>query len=110
MPEEKDKYGNEFMDISHVRDKRIAFIGGMPETIVKMKKEFCHAVFITDETADIPQKIDAMVMFPKFMSHSLFYKYIPLRRGKGIQLIYCNSTNTDLILHKIGQELLADNS
>lgn len=108
--EENEEYGNELPDISHVRDKRIAFIGGLPETIKKMKKEFYHAVFITDDTTDIPQKIDAMVMFPNFMSHSLFYKYIPLTREKGVQLVYCNSTNTDLILRKIGQELLTANA
>lgn len=110
MPEEKVKSGSEVPDISKFRNKKIAFIGGRPEIIRRMKKEFYNAVFITNETSDIPQKIDAMVMFPDFMGHPLFNKYIALNREKKIQLVYCNSANTDLILQKLGQEFSKVNS
>lgn len=44
-------------------------------------------------------------MFPKFMNHVLFYKYIALAREKDIKVIYCNSNNLDIVLGEIGKKI-----
>ena len=100
----------EAIDISAFSSKRIVFIGGMQELLVKLKPIFENSVFIKDEAVTVPVNIDAIVMFPKFMNHVLFYKYIALAREKDIKVIYCNSNNMDIVLGEIGKRFSKDNT
>lgn len=85
---------------------RFLFIGGRPETVNELRKTFPAAVFTDSETDNVNlHNIDHIVMFTKFMSHALFYKYIDDARELGIQVIYCANTNTDMILRHIQKEL-----
>lgn len=93
------------LDVSIFCGKRIVFIGGMQELLVKLKPIFTNSVFIHDEAVVPPSNIDAIVMFPKFMNHVLFYKYIALAREKEIKVIYCNSNNVDIVLGEIGKKI-----
>lgn len=81
--------------------KKIVFVGGTPEVVAKLKSVFYKSVFVNSETADIPQKIDGIAMFPKSMSRSLFFKYMDLAREKNLAVVYCKGTNTGVIFNEI---------
>ena len=93
----------EDIDVSVFSDMRMVFIGGMQELIIKLKPIFTNSVFISDETVMPPTNIDAIIMFPKFMSHALFYKYVAVARENNIKIIYCNSNNVDIGMGEIGK-------
>lgn len=103
--EEEQQEAN--FDVSLFNGKRFVFIGGMQELLVKLKPIFTNSVFIHDEAVVPPSNIDVIVMFPKFMNHVLFYKYIALAREKEIKVIYCNSNNVDIVLGEIGKTIQA---
>lgn len=96
-----DKPCDEKVDISSLYNKKIVFIGGMPDTVSRLKAIFSNAVFIGNETMDIPQKIDLIVLLSEFMNHALCYKYIGLAREKDIHTVYCNNTNIQAVTQKV---------
>ena len=86
-------------------NEKVVFIGGKPEVLARLKAVFKESVFISDEAVTVPQKIDLIVMFPQFMNHVLFYKYISIARERDIKVTYCNGSNMDVMLQQIGREL-----
>lgn len=91
----------EEVDFSKVYQNRILFVGGMQETITRLKAVFSTANFITNETMQPPKKTDLIVLMPEHMNHSLYYKYIRLAREKGIKVTYCSGTNTQAITRQV---------
>lgn len=89
------------IDSSLLINKKLVFIGGKQGVLAKLQMLLPKSVFINDEAVAPPQIIDAIVMFPQFMNHALFYKYITIAREKVIPVIYCNSTNIDIIQSNI---------
>lgn len=92
-------------DFSKIYQNRILFVGGMQETITRLKAVFSTANFITNETMQAPKKTDLIVLLPEGMKHALYYKYIGLAREKGIKVIYCNCTNINTITNQVACNL-----
>lgn len=86
--------------------KKIAFIGGEPEVVQRLKSVFYNGVFVDSETADIPKKIDGIVMFPKSISQNLFYKFKDLARERKAAVVYCKGTDMDVIYNSIKSNLI----
>jgi len=92
----------EELDITEVIGKRMLFIGGRIELIQKLKYSFPSSVFVQDEITKIDfSNFERVIMFPKFMNHSLFYKYINLARANKVDVTYCNSNNIEQVLNTI---------
>ena len=91
----------ENVDYSKLYSHRILFVGGLPETISRLKSVFSTATFIDNETMSAPQKTDLIVLLTGYMNHALYYKYIGLARDKGIKMTYCNGSNIDLITKQV---------
>lgn len=88
-------------ELSKIYQNKILFVGGMQETITRLKAVFSTANFITNETMQPPKKTDLIVLMPEHMNHSLYYKYIRLAREKGIKVTYCSGTNTQAITRQV---------
>lgn len=88
-------------ELSKIYQNKILFVGGMQETITRLKAVFSTANFITNETMQPPKKTDFIVLMPEHMNHSLYYKYIRLAREKGIKVTYCSGTNTQAITRQV---------
>ena len=90
------------VDISEISDKRMLFIGGRSEVVQKLKFVFPSSVFVQDEVRKISFiDFERVIMFPKFMNHSLFYKYITRTRRQGIKAVFCNANNLEQVHRKI---------
>lgn len=90
------------LDITEVIGKRMLFIGGRIELIQKLKYSFPSSVFVQDEITKIDfNNFERVIMFPKFMNHALFYKYINLARANKVDVTYCNSNNMEQVLNTI---------
>lgn len=87
-------------------NKKFLFIGGRTETILELQKQFPEALFTSsiNETLDI-NGVEYLIIFYKFMSHALFYKYIDLARNSNTQVIYCAGSNIEIILQKMAAEI-----
>lgn len=93
---------DEELDITNVIGKRMLFIGGRIELIQKLKYSFPSSVFVQDEITKVDfNNIERVIMFPKFMNHALFYKYINLARANKVDVTYCNSNNIEQVLNTI---------
>lgn len=87
-------------------NKKILFIGGRIEIVRELKKLFPLGVFTSNENDNVNMSnVDSIVMFPKFMNHSLYYKYVNLARQTKMQIIYCNMNNLEQVLKKISISL-----
>lgn len=92
----------EELDITEVIGKRMLFIGGRIELIQKLKYSFPSSVFVQDEITKIDfNNFERVIMFPKFMNHALFYKYINQARANKVDVTYCNSNNIEQVLNTI---------
>lgn len=90
------------LDIADVVGKRMLFIGGRIELIQKLKYSYPSSIFVQDEITKIDfNNFERVVMFPKYMNHALFYKYINLARANKVNVTYCNSNNIDQVLNTI---------
>jgi|GEM_PF-3398137 len=99
-PEEKAT-GKE-ADTGRLLTKRFLFVGGQQEIVQSLRHQFQNAVFTENETQQVNlANVDYIVMFVKFMSHALYYKYIDAARSLGIPVIYCNMSNYDMVIRKI---------
>lgn len=96
---------SEKLDISKIYQHRILFVGGRQETVTRLKAVFSTASFVTNETMQIPQKTDIIVLMAENMNHALYYKYIGHAREKGIKVIYCNGTNVETITNQVACNL-----
>ena len=85
-----------------LQGQRILFVGGTVELGQALKRTFRSAVFVTNETSQVSMSgIDRIVMFVKFMSHALYYKYIEAAREMGIPVVYCNVNNYAMVVRII---------
>lgn len=96
---------SEGVDISKFYQYRILFVGGRQETVTRLKAVFSTAGFVTNETMQVPQKTDLIVLMAENMNHALYYKYIGHAREKGIKVIYCNGTNIETITNQVACNL-----
>lgn len=102
---EEEPLNNE-INTSLLYSNRYLFVGGRIETIAELKTIFTSSVFTSNETDSINAgNIDYIVMFPKYMSHALYYKCINIARDNGIKVIYVLDNNMDIILKKITEEI-----
>lgn len=92
---------SEIVDTSKIYQHRILFVGGRQETVTRLKSVFSTANFVANETMQIPQKTDTVVLMAENMNHALYYKYIGHAREKGIKVIYCNGTNIESITNQV---------
>ena len=91
----------ENVDYSKLCSSRILFVGGLPEMISRLKSVFNTATFVGNETMDVPQKTDLIVLLTGYMNHALYNKYIGLARDKGIKMTYCNGSNIESITMQV---------
>lgn len=96
---------SEMVDISKIYQHRILFVGGRQETVTRLKAVFSTANFVSNETMQVPQKMDLIVLMAENMNHALYYKYIGHAREKGIKVIYCNGTNIETITNQVACNL-----
>lgn len=93
---------DEEIDFTDIVGKHMLFIGGRIEVIQKLKYSFPSSIFVQDEVTKIDfSNFERMIMFPKFMNHALFYKYINLARANQVDVTYCNSNNIEQVLNTI---------
>ncbi|MDE7431125.1 MAG: hypothetical protein K2N34_04320, partial [Lachnospiraceae bacterium] len=99
------KISGKEVDYSKFYNIRIAFIGGMTETVSRLKAVFSNAVFINNETTEPPHKMDLIVILAGFENHALAYKYIGMAGKQNINVIYSGSMNIESIVQKVADNI-----
>lgn len=92
---------SEELDISPIYRHKILFVGGGKETVTRLKAVFSTASFVANETVQVQQKMDLIVLMAENMNHALCYRYMGYAREKGIKVIYCKESNADTITRQV---------
>lgn len=92
--------------IEDISSKKLLFIGGMNEMVDRIKPIFPNSIFVSDEGIKVNSDVKAIVMFPKYMNHKLFYKYIAVARENNIKVVYCNNNNDKMVLGEIYRQIV----
>lgn len=92
-------------DYVKIYNHKIAFVGGEPETVSKLKAVFRTAAFIKNENMPVPEKADLIVLLAGNTDHALYYKYIGVAREKTIKVIYCNKTEIESVTAQVCNSL-----
>lgn len=92
-------------DYVKIYNNKIAFVGGAPENVSKLKAVFRTAAFIKDENMPVPAKADLIVLLAGNTDHALYYKYIGAAREKRIKVIYCNKTEIESVTAQVCNSL-----
>ena len=104
MPEEQEDIKE--VNLQDLLLNKYLFVGGRPEVITTLKQKFSNSFFTSNETENINLvNVNYIVMFTKWMSHALYYKYINAARELGIKVIYVSNNNIDMVIQKISNEI-----
>lgn len=96
-----------------LRTKRIIIIGGAPNWVAKLKKEFPKWNFVSPEAsgsvdASVVNNADYVVLFSKVLKHANYYKYINVLREHGIEYGYIGEVNIDRNIRYIYEKISTD--
>ena len=90
---------NDEWDIDKLRGKKYLFVGYIGEDIIRLKKEFPDSIFMENDTINIKRiQIDGIVLFPKLMSHSMYYKVMSMNEFSDIPKVFCYNRNLERII------------
>lgn len=97
------------VDTDSLKSRKYLFVGRINEALPNLRREFPNSVFMQSETTDISDiATDAIVFFPKLMSHSMFYKVKNYAIYQKVPSAMCNSKNIDRIYSEMSRQLKFD--
>lgn len=93
---------NADVEISVLQSKKYLFVGYIKEALPKLYRIFPNSIFVENDTCSLKNiQVDGIIMFPKIMSHSMYYKVCSLQFLQNIPIIYCNSRNYQAIFNNM---------
>lgn len=100
LPDEDNN--NADVEISVLQSKKYLFVGYIKEALPQLYKIFPNSIFVENDTCSLKNiQVDGIIMFPKIMSHSMYYKVCSLQFLQNIPVIYCNSRNYQAIFNNM---------
>lgn len=94
-------------EFNKISTKRILFLGGRQGTIEELKGIFKNSTFLSNDTVNLGSfSYDNIVVFYKFISHSLYYKYKDNAKLNNIPITYIGNNNLDFIKSMLYKEII----
>lgn len=94
----------ENIDLSILYNKKLLFAGDVNTHNKDLRSAFPDAIFVDNENYSLMNvQCDAVVLFTKCMSHSLFHKVYDYAQNIGAKIIWYNSRNIDLLKQEIAK-------
>lgn len=94
----------ENIDLSVLYDKKLLFAGDVNTHNKDLRSAFPDAIIVDNENYSLMNiQCDAIVLFTKCLSHSLFHKVYNYAQNIGAKIIWYNSRNIDLLKQEIAK-------
>lgn len=94
----------ENIDLSVLYDKKLLFAGDVNTHNKDLRSAFPDAIIVDNENYSLVNiQCDAIVLFTKCLSHSLFHKVYNYAQNIGAKIIWYNSRNIDLLKQEIAK-------
>lgn len=94
------------IDYAKLAGNKFLFVGGREEVIHSLMAKFPSSIYTSNETETVNlSNVNYIVMFTKYMSHALYYKYINAARELGLKVIYCSNSNINIVLNHIQNKI-----
>ena len=94
----------------HLSGLRIVIIGGHPNWVSKLKREFADWVYVNPEAsgttdASIVENADKVFFFTSVISHTKYYQFINILRERKINFAYLDGVNIERNIRDIYKEV-----
>jgi len=96
-----------------IADRRIVIVGGHPNWVSKMKREFPGWTFVNPDAgastdASIVEKADFVFFFTDIISHSRYHQFMNVIRERNVDFSYIHGVNIERNIQDIYREVMEE--
>ena len=96
-----------------IADRRIVIVGGHPNWVSKMKREFPSWTYVNPDAgastdASIVEKADFVFFFTDIISHSRYHQFMNVIRERNVDFSYIHGVNIERNIQDIYREVMGE--